>query len=115
MKEKKDFLGEFEELVLLAILRLSENAYGVTIRQIIEEKGKRATSYGAIYATLERLEKKGYISSRQGEATAERGGRAKRYYKVEGAGIKAINDTEMARRNIGMGLDFDRKPVGDTP
>ena len=114
MKEKKDFLGEFEELILLAILRLSANAYGVTIRQVIEEKGGRSTSYGAIYATLERLEKKGYISSRQGEPTAERGGRAKRYYEVEAAGIKAINDTRMARKNIGEGLDFGRGPVGDT-
>ena len=114
MKEKKDFLGEFEELVLLSILRLAENAYGVTIRQVIEDKGKRQTSYGAIYATLERLEKKGYISSRQGAATAERGGRAKRYYTVEGVGIKAINDTEMARNNIKMGLNLSQRPVGDT-
>ena len=112
MKEKKDFLGEFEEFVLLAILKQPENAYGVTIRQTIEESG-RPTSYGAIYTTLDRLEKKGYVSSQWGEATAERGGRAKRYYKVERAGMKALNATEAARANLRFGY-LGTSPVGDT-
>ena len=116
MKIQRNFLGEFEELVMLAIDFLEEQpagAYGVSIRERIENEGERSTSYGAIYATVERLEKKGYISSRQGEATPERGGRAKRYYKVETPGLKALNDTRMARRNVRFGLKHGQEAVGD--
>ena len=111
MKEKRDFLGEFEELVLLAIKRLRENAYGVTIREVIETDAERQTSYGAIYATLERLEKKGYIKSNLGEATAERGGRAKKYYNLAATGIKALNDTQTARKNITFGFELGEAPL----
>lgn len=104
---KKVFLGQFEELVLLAILRLEDNAYGLTIRQILEEATQRPVSIGAIYATLDRLERKWLVESRQGEATPERGGRAKRYFKVSGAGVRALNDTNLARRKIFNGLEPD--------
>lgn len=97
MDEKKSYLGEFEEIVLLAILHLGDNAYGMTIRQTVEEASKRTISIGAIYTTLERLEQKGFVSSRQGEATPERGGRAKKYFKVEGAGIQVLADVERVR------------------
>ena len=73
---KGDHLGEFELLVLSALLRLGDDAYGVAIRAEIEERAGRNASIGAVYATLERLEKKGLIRSRMGEATPERGGRA---------------------------------------
>lgn len=106
MKEKKSYLGEFEELVLLAILKLGKDAYGVKIRQLIEEVGDRHTSIGAIYTTLERLEEKGFISSWQGEATAERGGRAKKYFKVDGAGNDALRETHRVRGNLLSGLDI---------
>lgn len=73
MPPKADYLGEFEELVLLAILKLSEEeAYGVKIRQALEEAG-RPTSIGALYTTTERLEEKGFVRSRQGDATPVRG------------------------------------------
>lgn len=100
----KSHLGEFEEIVLLSVLNLSENAYGVTIRQTVEEKAQRPTSIGAIYATLDRLEDKGFVSSRMGEATAERGGRAKKFFKVEGEGLHALSDAEQARIRLRTSL-----------
>jgi len=113
MKQKRDFLGEFEELVLYAIDGLADNAYGVTIREVIEKKGERSTSYGAIYATLDRLETKGYVKSCLGEATAERGGRAKKYYTVAAPGLKALNDTQTARDNVKRGFDLGQNPIGE--
>jgi PadR family transcriptional regulator, regulatory protein PadR len=98
--EEKRYLGEFEELVLLAIARLGTSAYGVTIRRAVQEVAKRPTSIGAVYATLERLENKGFVSSWQGEPTAERGGRAKRYYRIEGAGLRALENAEWARDQL---------------
>jgi DNA-binding PadR family transcriptional regulator len=88
-----DQLGRFEELVLLALVRLRENAYGVTIRREIAERTGRDVSFGAVYTTLERLQTKGYVSSRIGEPTPERGGRAKRYFRIEAPGIRALNET----------------------
>lgn len=97
-------IGTFEELVLLATLRLGTNAYGVTIHQAVEDAAQKTVTIGAIYTTLERLEAKGYVSSRQGEATPERGGRAKRYFKVEGAGTKALDEMERMRAQLRTGL-----------
>jgi len=87
---KRDYLGEFEQLVLLAVMRLGPGSYGVTIRQEIEARSGRDVSLGAIYPTLERLEKKGYVSSHVGKPTGERGGRARRHYALEPAGDKAL-------------------------
>lgn len=84
-------LGEFEHLILLAVMRLEPTAYGVNIKQEIEERTGRKVTLGAIYPTLDRLEGKGYVSSKFSEPTAERGGRAKRYFRLEPAGIEAIN------------------------
>lgn len=83
---KSKNLGEFEILVLAALLRLGPDAYGVSIRQEIETRATRKVSVGALHATLTRLEAKGYVSSRVGEATSERGGRAKKYYQIEAEG-----------------------------
>jgi DNA-binding PadR family transcriptional regulator len=83
-------LGEFEQAVLLATARLGDEAYGVTIRGDILQYSKRDVSIGALYVTLERLEGKGYLRSRMGEATAIRGGRAKRYYTLTAAGSSAL-------------------------
>ena len=106
MNRKIDYLGHFEEIVLLAVLRLREDAYGAKIRQKVAEATKRDVSIGAIYATLDRLERKGYLKSWQGEATPERGGRAKRYFRIEGAGAQALNDTNAARNVLAADLDF---------
>ena len=88
-----DLLGTFEQLVLLALLRLGEDAYGMTVRREIEDRAGRPTSLGAVYATLDRLEAKGYVSSRSGEPTSERRGRAKRFFKVEPPGMEALRHT----------------------
>ena len=75
-------LGEFEQIVLLAILRLGDSAYGVSIRSEIESCARRKTSPGALYTTLERLERKGLLTAWSGEPPPERGGRAMRFYKL---------------------------------
>ncbi|HEX8474853.1 MAG TPA: helix-turn-helix transcriptional regulator [Pyrinomonadaceae bacterium] len=106
MSEQKDYLGHFEEIVLLGVLKLGSDAYGAKIRQLVSEATERDISIGAIYATLERLERKGYVGSWQGEATPERGGRAKRYFKVEGAGVLALSNTNAARSRLTAGLDL---------
>src|SRR5271166_478145 len=83
-------LGRFEEHVLLALVRLGENAYGVPIRREIAELTGRDVSFGAVYTALDRLERKGYVTSWVGDSTPERGGRAKRYFQIESPGITAI-------------------------
>lgn len=102
--EPKMSLGAFEEMILLAVARLGENAYGVTIRQAVDEATGKETSFGAVYATLDRLQDKGFVSSRQGEATPERGGRAKRYFKIEGAGLAALHEAELIRARLTRGV-----------
>lgn len=99
-----EFLGEFEHIVLLALLRLGKQAYGMRIRQEIEKRAGRTVAIGAVYATLERMEKKGYVSSRLGEPTAERGGRAKRFFRIEAAGTEALSHTEQALSRMRVGL-----------
>ena len=88
------YLGEFEQVVLLAVAHLGGDGYGVTIRSEIERRGGRDVSIGAVYATLDRLERKGLISSREGEPTAERGGRARRHFALERAGVQALRRTQ---------------------
>jgi PadR family transcriptional regulator len=102
----RDYLGEFEQIVILALLRLEERAYGVTVRQEIERRTQREVSIGAVYATLDRLEMKGYVTSRRGEPTAERGGRSKRIFRVTGRGAAALNRTHKALRNMAEGLSL---------
>src|SRR4026207_1320493 len=104
-------LGQFEELILRAILVLGENAYGANIRKTVATAKRGEVSIGAVYATLDRLERKGYIKSRQGEATPERGGRAKRYFMVEGAGVHALNYTKAARQRLSGGMNWGFDPA----
>lgn len=82
----KGNLGDLEMLVLAALIRLAPDAYGVNVRDELEKRAKRQISIGALYTTLARLEEKGLASSRLGEATNERGGRAKKYYEVTAEG-----------------------------
>ncbi len=88
---RNDYLGAFEQIVLLALVRLRNNAYGVTIRREIAERAGRDVSIGAIYTTLERMERKGLVTSFRGEPTPERGGRGKRYYAIAAPGVAALN------------------------
>ena len=101
----RDYLGEFEHIVLLALLRLGDQAYGVTVRREIESRIKREVSIGATYATLDRLEAKGYVQSRVGNPTPERGGRSKRYYRVTAQGASAVHRTHRALHSLTEGLD----------
>ena len=86
----RQFLGEFEHHVLAALIHLGPRAYGMTIQRKIEERISRKIAVGAVYTTLARLEEKGYVSSTEGEATPERGNRAKRYFKIEAPGQRAL-------------------------
>ena len=97
-------LGEFEHIVLLAILRLEDKAYGVTIRGELAERAGREVAPGALYTTLDRLEDKGLVESRLGDPTAERGGRARRYYSVTTNGLRAIAAAQRALRSLMEGL-----------
>ncbi len=87
---KGKHLGEFEEVVLLTIIILREEAYGVGIRNEIEERVDRKVRLGALHATLVRLEEKGFVQSKMGEATKVRGGKRKRFYSVTTAGEQAL-------------------------
>ena len=100
----RDYLGEFEHIVVLALLRLSDRAYGVTVRQEIEARISREVSIGAVYATLDRLEAKGYVRSQIGEPTPERGGRSKRFFRVTAKGVAAVNRTHRALESMTEGL-----------
>jgi len=92
-------IGGFEELVLLSIQRLGDEAYGVPIRHHLETSGRKV-SIGALYVTLERLQEKGLVTSFEGGATSERGGRAKRYYRLAGEGREALKEAEAVRAQV---------------
>ncbi|MBZ5577523.1 MAG: PadR family transcriptional regulator [Acidobacteriia bacterium] len=98
---KSDSLGQFEQLVLTAILHLKDDAYGVTIHAKVEELARpKAASLGAVYVTLDRLEDKGLISSRLSDPTPERGGRSKRCYKLEALGERALQESAATARRV---------------
>ena len=98
-------LGELEQLILLAILRLGDDAYGATIRAELTSRAGRAISPGGLYTALERLETKGLVTSRMGDPTPQRGGRAKRYVKVSPAGVRALTRARRAYERMLDGLD----------
>jgi DNA-binding PadR family transcriptional regulator len=103
---KGEFLGEFEHVVLLSLLRLGDGAHGAKIRAEIEDVTGRSPSIGAVHATLERLGEKGFVSSWIGEATAERGGKAKRHFKIEAAGLGALKHARMTLDRLHAGLSL---------
>jgi DNA-binding PadR family transcriptional regulator len=98
-------LGEFEQLVLLALLRLGPDAYGASVSTEIEQHSERIVSVGAVHTTLDRLEEKGFVRSRLGEPTPQRGGKRKRHYAVQPAGIRALQHAIRAVRKLADGLD----------
>jgi DNA-binding PadR family transcriptional regulator len=97
-------LGEFEQLVLLALVRLGTEAYGVSIRDEIEQRAGRDVALGAVYTTLLRLENKGLAASRLGDPTPERGGRRKKFYRPTAAGQRALRASLDALRGMTRGL-----------
>lgn len=102
---RRDTLGGFEEIVLLAVMRLGPESYGVTIRQEIEARTGRDVSLGAIYPTLDRLEDKGLVSSRKGQPTGERGGRSRRHFRLESPGRAAL--LKSRERTLAMWEGFE--------
>ena len=99
------YLGEFEYAVLLAILQLERDAYAVPVRALLETRTGRPVARGALYTALERLEAKGCLRSRMGDASAERGGRARRYFSVTARGMAALKATHAALANLTRGLE----------
>ena len=104
-------LGEFEQIVLLAVLRLGDQAYGVTILAEIAAKTGRNPSPGALYTTLDRMEDKGLVTFRDGSPTPERGGRAKRFVTVTREGRNALASAQSAYRSLLEGLDLLTEPA----
>jgi PadR family transcriptional regulator PadR len=104
-----EVLGSFEQAVLLAIIRLADKAYGRAILREIETRLEREVAAGAVHATLERLEKKGLVSSRLGSGTPIRAGRPRRYYRLESPGVSALNDARAAVEDLWRGLRWPLK------
>ena len=104
-----DVLGTFEQAVLIAILRLKDEAYGRAIMKEVQARLQREVAAGAIYATLDRLEAKGLTSSRLGSGTPQRGGMARRFYTLEGAGFKALTASKTTTANIWHGITLPAK------
>lgn len=97
-------VAEFELLVLLAVMHRGEGAYSMAVHTELERRSRRPASIGAVYVTLERLEAKGLLTSRLGEPTAARGGRAKRYFTVTSAGLAAVREECRVLRRMWAGL-----------
>lgn len=98
-------LGDFEYLILLAIVRLADDAYGATIHREIEDRTTRTVAIGAVYTGLARLERQGFVSARVGEPTAERGGRRRKYYAMTAAGAEALVHSYDSHRQMTAGLE----------
>lgn len=103
---RREHLGEFEQIVLLAVLRLGDEAYGVPVRSEIERRTGRSLTVGALYRTLDRLESKGYVKSWYSDPTPERGGRSKRYFRVRPLGLRALRASRDALAAMWEGLNL---------
>jgi DNA-binding PadR family transcriptional regulator len=112
---KGDFLGEFELLTLAAVERLGDDAYGVTIRDEIEQRAQRRASIGAVYATLGRLADKGYVAFWTSEPLPVRGGRARKHARATAAGRRALRDSTRALHRMLDGLELGLTPRGGSP
>jgi PadR family transcriptional regulator, regulatory protein PadR len=102
---RSGYLGEFEQIVLLAVLRLGDHSYGVPVRHEIENRTGRSLTVGALYSTLERLEQKGYVTSHYGDPTPERGGRSRRYFKIRPLGLRVLRETREELAAMWEGLE----------
>ncbi|MEO0369528.1 MAG: helix-turn-helix transcriptional regulator, partial [Pseudomonadota bacterium] len=111
MANKTSYLGEFEHVVMLSILSLGDNAYGVTIRENLKQAIGRDVAIGALYSTAERLERKGLLASSKRDATAERGGKAKRYFCVTAPGMTALEETKRHLNTLWQQLPANKLSV----
>jgi len=108
----REHLGEFEQIVLLAVLRLGENAYGVPVRREIEKRTQRSLTVGALYRTLDRLEEKGCVASWFSDPVPERGGRSKRYFRVEPLGVRALQQSRQELAAMWEGVELPKAMHG---
>ena len=104
---RNDFLGEFEQIVLLTVARLRDDAYGMAIRQEIEGRVGRSVAIGSVYAALDRMERKGYLGSDVGDPTPVRGGRAKRFYGLRPPGAEVLSRSRKVLDGLWEGLELD--------
>ena len=114
MSAKSDLPGGFEQLVMLAVARLGDSAYGMAVRKEIEARTARKVSLGAVYSTLERLEAKGYVTSKQKPGGEEREGRARRFFRMSAAGVRALNEGIAALDRMREGVSAVRTPARAT-
>jgi PadR family transcriptional regulator PadR len=105
---KGDFLGEFEQMVLLSVHRQEDEGYGMSIRREIEECVGREVTIGAVYTTLDRLERKGFVRSREGEATPVRGGRARKHFGLTPEGVDALQTSRSMMDRLWDGVDLSQ-------
>ena len=106
----KHTIGDFEQLILLALVRLDADAYGASIRTEIEKRTGRTIAAGALYTALDRMEKRGLVVSRLGDPTPERGGKRKRLYAVTPVGMQALRDARRTRDKIWRTIEEGRRP-----
>ena len=106
MGGRQTYLGEFEQVVLLAVVHLEADAYGTNIRREIEARGGRTVSIGAAYATLDRLVEKGYLRSRDAAGGPERGGSARRFFTITAAGIRALEEARALQARMWEGVEL---------
>ena len=104
---RKQTLGEMEHLVLLVVIRLGDEAYGMRISEELAERTGRDVAIGSVYAALDRLEKRGYVSSNIGDPTPQRGGRAKRYFAAQRTGVEALADSQALLTGLWDGIELD--------
>lgn len=104
---KGDFLGEFEQVVLLAVARLEGDGYGVSVRREIARRTGRDVTVGSVYTTLARLEEKGYVTSEEGEPTPRRGGRARKLFRIRPEGARALGAARGMMDRMWDGVAFD--------
>ena len=105
MKRPPDGLGEFEQVVLLAVLRVGDDAYAIPVREEIRRRARRTVARGALYTALDRLERKGLLASRMSEPRPERGGRARRVYAVTARGVAALRAAREQLQSLWQGLE----------
>ena len=108
----RNSLGSLEEAVMLVVVALGDNAYGVAIRDELSRRTRRDHSFGAVYTTLDRLGDKEFVVSWLGDPSPERGGRAKRYFRLTDSGQRLLDETIRARRELESGLAVGHIPVG---
>ena len=111
---RQDLPGGFEQLVMLAVAGLGDGAYGMTVRKALEERTGRTVSLGAVYSTLDRLETKHYVTSAQAAAGGERGGRARRFFRLTAPGLRALNEGIQALDRMREGVKAIPRPARAT-